>query len=148
MPTLSGPITVDGAVVSVLIGVSEPRRQTLGRVGLPVPAPSALCAVLDTGSFATLADVQAILPQGVTPYKRRRFFTSATGARPHVRDVYDLSVTLLDDSGATLAYWLSVDVPPAVFLPTDAVHGVIGRDLLATAVLHFDGKGGSFTLTV
>jgi hypothetical protein len=54
---------------------------------------------------------------------------------------------LLDDSGATLAYWPSVDVMPAVFLPTDAVHGVIGRDLLATAVLHFDGKGAAY-LTV
>jgi hypothetical protein len=55
---------------------------------------------------------------------------------------------LLDDSGATLAYRPSVDVTPAVFLLTDAVHGVIGRDLLAAAVLHFDGKGGAFSLTV
>jgi hypothetical protein len=47
-----------------------------------------------------------------------------------------------------LAYWPSVDVLPTVFLPTDAVHGVLGRDLLATAVLHFDGKGGTFALTV
>ncbi len=148
MPMLTGPITPDGSVVNVLIGVSEPRRQTLLRVGFPLPAPSAVRAVLDTGSFATLADIQAILPLGVTHYKRRRFFTSATGARPHVRDVYNLSVTLLDDGGATLVYWPSVDVLPAVFLPTDAVHGLIGRDLLATAVLLFDGKGGSFSLTV
>jgi hypothetical protein len=35
-----------------------------------------------------------------------------------------------------------------VFPPTDAVHGVIGLDLLATAVLHFDGKDGTFALTV
>ena len=143
MPTLTGPITADGAMVNVLIGVSEARRQTLQRVGFPVPAPSALRAVLDTGSFVTLADVQA-----VTHYTRQQFLTSATGVRPHVRNVYNLSVTLLDDSGATLAYWPSVDVLPGVFLPTDAVHGVIGRDLLATTVLHFDGKGGVFTLTV
>jgi hypothetical protein len=103
MPTLAGPITADGAVVNVLIGVSEARRQTLRRVGFPVPAPSALRAVLDTGSFATLADIQAILPLGVTPFMRWRFFTSATGATPHVRDVYKLSVTLLDDRGAPLA---------------------------------------------
>jgi len=147
MPTLNGLITADGAVVNVLIGVSQARRQTLRRVSFPVPAPSALRAVLDTSSFATLADIQAIAPLGVTPFMRRRFLTSATGATPHVRDVYKLSVTLLDDGGTTLAYWPSVDVLPAVFLPTDAVHGVIGRDLLATAVLHFDGKGGSFTLT-
>ncbi len=67
-----------------------------------------------------------------SPYVRDR-------STPHVRDVYDLSVTLLDDGGAALAYWPSVDVLPAAFLPADAVHGVIGRDLLATAVPHFDG---------
>ena len=104
--------------------------------------------MLDTGSFITLADVRAIAPLGVTRFGRLRFFTSATGATPHVRDVYNLSVTLLDNGGATLTYWPSVDVLPAAFLPTDAVHGVIGRDLLATAVLHFDGKGAIFTLTV
>jgi hypothetical protein len=148
MPTLTGPIAADGAVASVLIGVSEARRRVLQRVGFPVPAPSAVRAVLDTGSFITLADLRAIAPLGVARYGRLRFFTSTTGAMPHVRDVYNLSVTLLDDSGATLAYWPSVDVLPAGFAPTDAVHGVIGRDLLATAVLHFDGKGGAFTLTV
>ncbi len=148
MPTLTGPINADGAVVSVLIGVSEARRQTLRRVGFPVPAPYLVRAVLDTGSFVTLADILAIVPLGVASHDRWQFFTSSTGATPHVRDVYDLSVTLLDDAGATLAYWPSVNVLPAAFLPTDAVHGVIGRDLLATAVLHFDGKGGTFSLTV
>ena len=148
MPTLTGLITADGALVNVLIGVSEARRQTLRRVGFPVPAPSAVRAVLDTGSFVTLADAQAIASLGVTRHDRWQFFTSATGTTPHVRDVYNLSVTLLDDGGAVLAYWPSVNVLPGVFPPTDAVHGVIGRDLLATAVLLFDGKGGAFTLTV
>jgi hypothetical protein len=148
MPTLTGPITADGAVIHVLIGVSEARRQVLLRIGFPVPAPSAIRAVLDTGSFVTLADAQAIASLGETSYDRQQFFTSATGVTPHVRDVYNLSLTLLDDGGAPLAYWPSVDVLPAVFLPTDAVHGVIGRDLLGTAVLHFDGKAGAFTLMV
>ena len=148
MATLTGPITADGAVVNILIGVSEARRQTLQRVGFPVPAPSAVRAVLDTGSFVTLADVQAIVPLGVTHFTRQRFLTSATGTRPQVRNVYRLSVTLLDDGGATLAYWPSVNVLPGIILPSDTIHGVIGRDLLATTVLHFDGKGGAFSLTV
>ena len=117
-------------------------------MGFPVPAPSPVRAVLDTGSFITLADAQAITPLGVTSYDQLKFLTSATGATPHVRDVYKLSVTLLDDGGGTLAYWPAVDVLPAVFSATDMVHGVIGRDLLATTVLHFDGKAGAFTLTV
>ena len=148
MPTLTGPITANGALVSILIGVSEARRQALRRVGFPVPAPSTFRVVLDTGSFISVADAQAIAPLGVAPYDQLAFFTSATGTTPHVRDVYKLSVTLLDDSGAPLAYWPSVDVLHGEFPPTDVVHGVIGRDLLAMAVLHFDGKAGAFGLTV
>jgi hypothetical protein len=148
MPTLTGPITADGAVVSVLVGVSEARRQVLLRVGFSVPAPTVVRAVLDTGSFITLADEPAIMALGVTAHDQQQFFTSATGATPHVRGVYKSSITLLDDGGKALAYWPSVNILPAVFPPTDAVHGVIGRDLLGTAVLHFDGKGGAFTLTV
>jgi hypothetical protein len=148
MTTLTGPITGDGALASVLIGVSEARRQVLLRLGLPVPVPSVVRAVLDTGSFITLADSQAVTSLGVTAYDRRKFLTSATGATPHVRNVYDLSVTLLDDDGKQLAYWPSIDVLPAVFPSTDSVHGVLGRNLLATTALHFDGKAGTFTLIV
>jgi hypothetical protein len=148
MPTLTGPITADGALVNVHFGVSGARRYVLVRRSFPVPVPSAVRAVLDTGSFITLADARAITLLGVTPYDRRKFLTSATGATPHVRDVYDLSVTLLDDGANQSAYWPSVDVLPAVFPPSDAVHGVIGRDLLAKAALLFDGIAGIFTLTV
>lgn len=148
MPTLTGPITADGALVSVLVGVSEARRQALLRVGFSVPAPLPVRAVLDTGSFVTLADARAITALGVAPHRRQMFLTSATGSTPHVRDVYKLSLTLLNDGGAPLAYWPFVDVIPATFPPTDVVQGVIGRDLLATAIFHFDGKGGTFTLTV
>ena len=88
MPMLTGPITADGALAHVLIGVSEARRQTLLRVGFPVRPRPALRTVLDTGSFATLADVQAVMPLGVAHYDRRKFLTSATGTRPHVRNVY------------------------------------------------------------
>ncbi len=74
MPTLTGLITADGALVNVLIGVSEARRQTLLRVGFPVPAPAAVRAVLDTGSFLSLADATAIAPLGVAAYDRLQFF--------------------------------------------------------------------------
>ncbi len=68
MPTLTGPITADGALVNVLIGVSEARRQVLRRVGFPVPTPSTVRAVLDTGSFISVGDAPAIAPLGVAPY--------------------------------------------------------------------------------
>ena len=42
MPTLTGPITADGALVNVLIGASEARRQTLRLVGFALAIPHPL----------------------------------------------------------------------------------------------------------
>jgi hypothetical protein len=147
MPTVSGAITPDGgALVSILVGVSEARRNVLVRCGFAVPPPSRIVAVLDTGSFITLADVDAVSPLGVTAYDQREFLTSGTGTKPQMRPVYDLSVTVLDDAGAPVKSWPSVDVLSAVYPAAEVVHGVIGRDLLADCELHFDGKIGRFTL--
>jgi hypothetical protein len=148
MPTLTGPIVADGSLVNILVGVSEARRQALRRVGFPLPTPSPIRVLLDTGSFITVAASQAIAPLGVTHYDQRQFFTSSAGLTPYTRDVYDLSVTLLDDNGATLYYWPSVDVIPGVFPPTDQVQGVIGRDLLDDCVFTYDGKRRTFTLDI
>jgi hypothetical protein len=147
MPKLSGAITPDGgALVSILVGVSEARRKVLIRCGFAVPPPSRIVAVLDTGSFITLADVDAVSPLGDTAYDQREFLTSGTGTTPQMRPVHDLSVTLLDDTGGPVKSWPSMDVLSAVYPATDVVHGVIGRDLLADCDLHFDGNNGRFTL--
>ncbi len=39
MSLITGPITSDGAVVIVSVGVSDNRRKALERVGFPVPHP-------------------------------------------------------------------------------------------------------------
>jgi hypothetical protein len=45
-------------------------------------------------------------------------------------------------------YWPLVDVLGTTYPATSAIHGVVGRDLLADCVFVYDGKGGSFSLTV
>lgn len=148
MPTFTGPIVADGSLVNILVGVSEARRQVLRSVGFLVPTPSPVRVLLDTGSIITITKAQAITPLGVTRYDQRQFFNSAVGLTPIVRDVFDLSITLLDDKGISLHYWPSVDVIPGVFPPTDQVQGVIGRDLLDECVFTYDGKRRTFSLDV
>ncbi len=147
MPTLNGTVTLAGALVAIRVGVSEARRNALQRCGFPVPPPAQVQAVVDTGSFITLVDVAAVTPLGVLPYRQRKFFTAASGTTPQTKPVYDLSVTILDGAGGTLAYWPSIDVLEAVFLAGDVVHGVVGRDLLVACELYYNGRGGTFSLT-
>jgi hypothetical protein len=148
MTSFSDVIGRDGALVTLQIGVSEVRRNLLQRFNFPVPPASEVQALLDTGSFFTLGDIQAIAPLGVKSYDTRKLLSAATGTTTHNRDVYDLSITILDPAGQPFAYWPSVDVIDAAFPSTDIVHGIVGRDLLSAMVFHFDGKSGLFSLTM
>ena len=148
MPTLTGPLTADGALVTIFIGVSEARRQKLQRFNFPVPVPSQVRAVLDPGSPFTLAEVKNLQHFGIPSYRKQPLVSSASGLTAYLLPVYLLSVTLLDAAGHTLMYWPQVDVLGTTYDPTDAMQGVFGRDLLAACVFHYDGKASSFSLTV
>ncbi len=148
MPILAGPITAQGALVTISIGVSEPRRQKLKRFNFPVPLPSSVRALLDPGSHNTLADTLALRHLGVTPSYQQSLLSSASGLVVHSLPVYHLSVSLLDAAGQPLMYWPVVAVLGTNYDPTSVAHGVFGRDLLADCAFHYDGKTGSFSLTV
>jgi hypothetical protein len=149
MPTLSGPITADGAVITISLGVSEARRRTMQRVNLPVPLRSVLRVVVDPGSAMTLADeVRGIGPLRVRPRRQQGVVSSASGLTVNLHSMYELSVELLDDGGHPLMYWPRVGVLGTTYDPAAVVQGVFGRDLLADCVFHYDGKGGRFSLTV
>src|SRR5262249_37576611 len=106
MPTISGPITADGALVTIAVGVSETLRRMLQRHNLPVPLPSQVRVVLDPASAFTLADeVRSIRTLGVTSIQSQPVLSSASGMKFNSLPVYDLSVALLDDTGHPLFYW-------------------------------------------
>jgi len=51
MPYLSGSLEAAGAVVDILIGVSQAKATLLKKHAFPVPSPIHTRALLDTGSF-------------------------------------------------------------------------------------------------
>lgn len=148
MPTLTGPITADGALVTIAVGVSEARRHRLQRFNFPVPLPSQVRVLLDPGSAFTLTNSQAFNNLGVGSYFNQPVSSSASGLAVHTLRVYGLSVTLLDAAGQPLRYWPQVDVLGTTCDPASVVQGIFGRDLLAACLFLYDGKGGSFSLTV
>ena len=148
MPTFTGTLTGDGALVNVAVGVAEARRQLLQRLNLPVPAPSKVCALLDPGSHVTLVDEQALPQLGITSYVQLPLLSSASGLVVNWLPVYYLSVTLLDNADRPLMYWPQVDVYGTTYQTNSMERAVFGRDLLADCVFHYDGKAGSFSLTV
>jgi hypothetical protein len=145
--TLTKAIDAAGALVTVQVGVIVARSQLLQRHGFPVPAPVDVEAQLDTGSFITLIDRDIARSLGITPFRKRAFYTASTGIVPHLADEFDVSIALLS-GGNLLRLWPFVSVLETVFAGNDVQRVILGRDLLADTVFHYDGPANRFDLTV
>src|SRR5689334_19033613 len=67
MPTLIGPLTPEGALVDVHIGLSASSVQALRTALRPVPPPSSARALLDTGAEITCVDPSVIQTLALPP---------------------------------------------------------------------------------
>ena len=95
MPLIHRPLTDGAPLVSVLIGVSAPRRQALIASGLAVPDPVVMHLLIDTGASCVSLDQTAIAPLGLAPTGRATVHTPSTdAAAPHFCNQYDVSLIL------------------------------------------------------
>jgi hypothetical protein len=83
VPLLSGPVTDDGAVVELLIGVHQDRRETLERNGLPVPALIRVSAQIDPGSALSGVGVDIVRRLDIPFIDTILLRTPSTGEEPH-----------------------------------------------------------------
>jgi hypothetical protein len=149
MRTFDGPITPDGALVDVLIGLSAAALRTIRNQGKPVPPPVATRALLDPGAEVSCADSQAlahIIAAGIRPV--RYFFANAPalgGVTPTAE--YTVSLILIHPSNNPRANLIlpnqSVLEQP---LGTLGYQILVGRDVLARCLFFYNGPGTRFTL--
>lgn len=146
MPLVTGIITEDGAVVDLLVGVSEQRRQRLVSAGFPVPKSVGLRVQVDTGSFITGLIPQVFDQLGIAFFATVLVRTpSTTPDKPAECEQFDVSLALL--SGTTPEYLPSIHViASADFEREENVQGILGRDVLNRCVFTYEGPTRSFFL--
>ena len=80
-----------------------------------------------------------LLPTGTT-----EILTPSTGTVPHVCNQYDISLVLLMPPQLHVA---SATIPVIeAQLSNQGLHAIIGRDVLATGLLVFNGRAGTISL--
>ena len=146
MSLVTGSLTADGAVIDVLIGVSQNRRQRLLSVGFALPAEVVLRAQIDTGSYITGLIPAAFDQLGLQPFRVVPVRTpSTTPDKPCYCEMFDVSLTLL--SGMTRMDIPSVHViASADFQREENVQAIIGRDILNCCVFTYAGPHSTFSL--
>jgi hypothetical protein len=138
MPALDLPITAQGALVNVYVGVSLPRAEALKKLGQSAPALVPGIFLIDTGASGTCLDSALLRQLGIHPSGCVDVQTPTTQGVPHVCEQYDVSIYIpgADPSkgGLYVPALAVLDTP----LSTQGIDGLIGRDVLSQCVLIYN----------
>ncbi|HEY1381278.1 MAG TPA: hypothetical protein VGF55_31045 [Gemmataceae bacterium] len=145
MPYLTGRLTPIGAVVDVLIGVSTQRKKLLVKNGLPVPNPSHVRSLIDTGATVSGFASRVFRELGLTPATRINVLTPSTPHdAPHLCAFYDVSLQLVAE-GRPHQFLESRVMAADCWPPGDRIEGLLGLDILNHCFFQFVGKDRTFT---
>lgn len=130
--------------MDVYVGVSDARRKLLWQRSMEPPPAVHATFLVDTGADTTLVDEQITRTLGLTAINQRRVVTSESGGIPKLCNLYDIGLEIRNGGSAP---WRI----PAIHalgrpLMDEAMHGVIGRDILDTVNFHYDGPRQLFTI--
>jgi hypothetical protein len=127
-----------GPVLDIQVGITSVEEAAARAVGDPVPTPFTVTALIDTGASHTV--LQQTLPAqlGLQPVSSTAFWTAATTGVVYPQ----YTVRLFFPHGVEIEV-LAVEMP----LPGPHVQCLIGRDVLADAVLVYLGESNLFSLS-
>jgi hypothetical protein len=136
-----------GPVLLAMVGVSAPRAAALVAAKQAVPQGVTIRALVDTGASNTCIETSVLKALGLTPRGQIPCHTPSTGAAPAQKDVYDVGLAIFagDASQPPLAF-PTLAVMDTELFAAQGIHALIGRDVLAMCVLHYNGVLRQFTL--
>lgn len=145
MPHLTRPIDpIGGPFVRVMVTVTPVRRSALQTAGLPEPAPQIVTALVDTGASSCAVDRSVIEALDLSPTGSATVHTPSSGVDGHPMNMYDVALHLVHpESGHVLSRALPVLESR---LDHQGFQMLLGRDLLESCLLVYDGATKTFAL--
>jgi predicted aspartyl protease len=142
---LTFPVSPDGLIVPVWIGLSGQVLANLMAAGQAAPPPIAARGLIDTGSDVTAVDPSLLRALGATPATLTTTTTTASG-QVRVR-LFEVSLSITDPT-QSLTAWLTEPNLLVTELPLTlpAVGVLVGLDVLLTCKLQLDGPARLFAL--
>ena len=123
-----------------ILSVSDAHRQILARQREAVPETIDGFALIDTGASSTCVDQEAAAKVGL-PVIDRAMMNSASHAK-HEVPVYSGKLVIPEFYGIDMEYAMGAS------LDGQNLIALIGRDLLQTAVLVYNGADGTVSLSL
>jgi len=118
----TNPLTPNGAIVQLYVGMSEARLKAMAVAGQNPPTPLLRDFLVDTGA-GTAVDIQVLQSLGLSPTGSSHIHTPSTGQTPQQAFQYDVGL-ILPHSGAVKVFG-SVPVIASDFSKQN-FHGLLG----------------------
>jgi hypothetical protein len=142
MPLLSGPLTADGPVIEVIVGMTAAEARQRRSAGQTAPPSLTLRALIDTGASQTCIDTGSAQALALTSTGSGSFLIPSLGG-PLTLHQYEVSLTLLHPQASFTLFTLPV---VAAVLAPQGIEVLIGRDMLNRCLYVHDGQAGTWTL--
>jgi hypothetical protein len=143
MPHFTLQIVPEGPLLSIVVGVSNPRAVALQQAGQPVPQAVILRCLIDTGASGTCLDAAAIAPLGLTATGTTLITTPSTGVTPHECPTFDVSILFYH---ADNSRFFGIVPVVATDFSAQSIDGLLGRDVLSSCLFVYDGAAKIFSI--
>jgi hypothetical protein len=144
MPHITFTVEPDGVIIRVVVGVTGARTAALLAAGQVPPRPVLLRGVIDTGTDVTAVASAALQQLGLVRVRR---LSSHTAGGTIIANIFELSLTVPPWGHLTAALLVfdHLEVMELVQAPPN-IDVLVGRDVLAQALMVYDGRRGECTL--
>ena len=146
MPHITSVIDSHGPIIPVHIFISEQRGEALRKAGMPIPQPIACNLLIDTGASCTCIDSAIIKSLGIPSTGNISLHTPSTGSMAHSAKTYDISMYILGSEQQPKII-NAIQVVECYF-GSQALHGLLGRDILASSRLIYSGHDKLVMLSI
>lgn len=147
MPVLTVPFDNDGPIITLLIGLSDPRRNALIGDGQVPPAHLSVRFLVDTGASCTCVDSRIIAALEIPKINQTWMQSASTGGKPELHNTYDVSLWLPLDGPDLHSLATTMNIVECSFLGC-VFDGLLGRDVLANCKLEYHGHEKQIKLVV
>jgi hypothetical protein len=139
MPRLNVPIGPNGPIVEIRLCVGLEHAKALAAAGRPVPQPSSVPGLVDTGAELSAIQRSLVDWMGIPFFRFLDARSSVLGDESRVAPVYRILMTFGPVESPDPPKWRTIEaVGVNVVSPRATV--LIGRDLLATCRFTYDGR--------
>ncbi len=128
------------------MNVSKARYEALQTAKQPTPVGEKVRALLDTGASVSCIDPSVVTALSIPPHGTCLLNTPTTGDTPQTVNLYDIGIGIPGSTAPPLVFE-TVEVAESDLFRRQGFHMLLGRDILARCVFHYNGPGNGIIVS-